>query len=121
MAFYLGRRKQGDLVVFRSPKTPTKVSHGQFFIAVIGPFQSKVGASYYALHGRDNPELSTAEDVERLARADPLMEGAIAEESMNDEELAIALEYDAQEQLEYSPHPIQQGAIACPINLNINA
>jgi len=48
------------------------------------------------------------------------MEQAIVEESMTDEELAIALECDAQDQIEYSPKSIPQGAIPCPINLNIN-
>jgi hypothetical protein len=39
---------------------------------------------------------------------------------MTDEELTIALECAAQDQIEYSPKIIQQGEIPCPINLNIN-
>ena len=103
MAIYLGKRKQGDLAQFRSPTIPTKESYGHLYTAVIGPFKSKVGASYFARYGRNNPQIRTADDAERLACADPLMEQAIVEESMTDEELAIALECDAQDQHEYSP------------------
>ena len=112
MAIYLGKRKQGDLVQFRSPIIPTKESHGHLYTAVIGPFKSKVGASYFARYGRNNPHIRTADDAERLARADPLMEQAIVEESMTDEELVIALECDAQDQHEYSPKP----TIPLPVN-----
>ena len=112
MAIYLGKRKQGDLVQFRSPTIPTKESHGHLYTAVIGPFKSKVGASYFARYGRNNPHIRTADDVERLARADPMMEQAIVEESMTDEELAITLECDAQDQHEYSPKP----TIPLPVN-----
>ena len=120
MAFYLGKRPQGDLILFHSSNIPTKETHGHLFTAVIGPFKSKVGAHYFARYGRDNPQLLMAEEVERLARADPRMEQAIVEESLSAEELATALECDAQDQLEYSPHTIQQGEIECPITLNIS-
>ena len=91
-------------ILFRSATTPTKKTHGHLYKAVIGPFKSKVGASYFARYGRNNPHIRTADDAERLARADPCMEQAIVEESMTDEELAIALECDAQDQAEYSPN-----------------
>ncbi len=112
MAIYLGKQKQGDLVQFRSPTIPTKESHGHLYTAVIGPFKSKVGASYFARYGRNNPHIRTADDAERLARADLLMEQAIVEESMTDEELAIALECDAQDQHEYSLKPLPVNSIA---------
>ena len=135
MAIYLGRRKQGDLIQFRSPTIPTKESHGHLYTAVIGPFKSKVGASYFARYGRNNPHIRTADDAERLARADPMMEQSIVEESMTDEELAIALECDAQDQHEYSPKPTipslvnpiawqgtitTQGEISCLTGLKTN-
>ena len=127
MAFYLGRRKQGDLILFCSAHTPTKESHDPRFTAVIGPFKSKVGASYYARYGRDDPRIRTAEDAERLARLDPRMEQAIVEEGMSVEELAIARECDALDQLEASPNhqpiPFQlptQGAIPCLTGLKTN-
>ena len=123
MAIYLGRRRQGDLVQFSSAFVPTRESHGHLYTAVIGPFKTKVGASYFARYGRNNPHIQTADDAERLARADPLMEQAIVEESMTEQELSIALECDALDQLEYSPQPTQlittiQGATPCPITLN---
>jgi len=135
MAIYLGRRKQGDLVQFYSSSVPTRESHGHLYTAVIGPFKSKVGASYFARYGRNNPHIQTADDAERLARADPLMEQAIIEEGMTDDELSIARECDAQDQAEYSPeatiplplNPIAwpgtiatQGAISCLTGLKTN-
>lgn len=135
MAFYLGKCGRDDLLLFRLSTVPTKESHGHHYTAVIGPFKSKVGASYFARYGRNNPQICTADDAERLARADPLMEQAIVEESMTDEELSIALECDAQDQHEYSPKPTiplpvnpiawqgtitTQGKISCLIGLKTN-
>lgn len=131
MPFYLGKRSEDDLVLFHSARPPTKQTHGHLYTAVIGPFQSKVGAGYFARYGRDGPQIHTAADAERLARADPRMERLIVEESMTDEELSIALECDAQDQAEYSPPstlPVAsrqeffhtQGAIPCPIGMKTN-
>jgi len=121
MPYYLGKRPHGDLVRFHSPTTPTKASHGHLYTSVIGPFKSKVGASYYARYGQNNPALRNLDDVERTARADPRMEQAIIEESLSVEDRSTALECDALDQLEYSPKSISQGAIPCPIHLNTNA
>ena len=127
MAYYLGRRAQGDLILFRSAQPPTKESHGQRFISVIGPFKSKVGASYYARYGQGDPRLCTAEDMERLARLDPRMEQAIVEAAMTREELAIARECEALDQLEANPnsHPIPiqlptQGELPCLTGVKTN-
>lgn len=127
MAYYLGRRAQGDLILFPSPHVPTKETHGARFISVIGPFQSKVGASYYARYGQGDPRIRTAGDADRLARLDPRMEQAIVEESMSAEELIIARECAALDQCEADPdhHPIPipiptQGAIPCLIGLKTN-
>jgi hypothetical protein len=120
VAYFLGKCGQDDLILFCSSTIPTKESHGHLYRAVIGPFKSKVGASYFARYGQNNPHIRSADDAERLARADSRMEQAIVEESMTDEELAIALECDAQDQYEYSPKPTLQGSIPCHFNLNIN-
>ena len=127
MAFYLGRRKQGDLILFRSAQPPTKESHGHHFTSVIGPFKSKVGASYYARYGQGNPHIRNADDAECLARADPRMEQAIVEEGMSEEEFAIARECDALDQLEAGPNhqpiPIQlptQGELPCLTGVKTN-
>ena len=131
MPFYLGKQSEDDLILFHSASPPTKQTHGHLYKAVIGPFQSKVGAGYFARYGRDNPQIRTAADAERLARADPRMELAIIEESMTAEELSIAQECDAQDQAEYSPQSIlpvanrqeffqTQGAIPCLIGMKTN-
>jgi hypothetical protein len=118
MAIYLGKRPQGDFVRFQSPTVPTRESHGDRFTVVIGPFQSKVGAAFFARYGANNPHIRTAGDAERLARQHPAMEQLIVEESMTAGELEAARECDLQDQLEVSPQPIQKGAISCPIMLN---
>ena len=133
MPFYLGKRGEDDLILFHSAAIPTKQTHGHSYMAVIGPFKSKVGAGYFARYGRNNPNIRTAADAERLARADPLMEQTIVEESMTNEERTIALECDAQDQAEYSPQPTlpvipihwqetfkTQGAISCLTGVNTN-
>ena len=131
MPFYLGRRSEDDLILFHSAMPPTKQTHGHLYTAVIGPFQSKVGAGYFARYGRTNPQVRTAADAERLARADPRMEHLIVEESLTAEELAIARECDAQDQAEYAPQPTlpvasrqeffpTQGAISCQIGVTTN-
>jgi hypothetical protein len=131
MPFYLGKRGEDDLILFHSTAIPNKQTHGHLYKAVIGPFKSRVGAGYFARYGRNNPDIRTTADAERLARADPRMEGLIVEESMTTEELTIALECDAEDQAEYSPPstlPVAsrqerfqtQGAIPCPIGMKTN-
>lgn len=119
MAFYLGRRGADDLVLFQSSTIPTKESHGHLYTAVIGPFRSRVGASYFSRYGRNNPHIRSADDAERLARADPLMEQDIVEESMTPEELTIALECDALDHNEYSPKSLPAGPIPWRETINI--
>ena len=131
MPFYLGRRSEDDLILFHSALPPTKQTHGHLYKAVIGPFASRVGAGYFARYGRNNPDIRTAAEAERLARADPRMEQLIVEESMTAEELSIAIDCDAQDQSEYSPSSIlsepnrqephqTQGAISCQTGMKTN-
>ncbi len=131
MPFYLGKVDADDLILFHSASPPTKQTLGHLYTGVIGPFKSRVGASYFARYGKNNPDIRSAEDAERLARADPRMEQLIVEENMTTEELTIALECDAQDQAEYSPNPTlpvenrqelfqTQGAIPCLIGLKTN-
>lgn len=131
MPFYLGKRSDDDLILIHAAFPPTKQTHGHLYKAVIGPFKSKVGAGYFARYGKNNPDIHTATDAERLAHADPRMEHLIIEESMTAEELSIARECDAQDQTEYSPIPTLpvasrqeffqlQGAIPCLTLPNIS-
>ncbi len=108
MAFYLGKRPQGDLIRFQSPTVPTSESHGDRFSVVIGPFQSKVGAAFFARYGANNPHIRTAGDAERLARQHPAMEQLIVEESLTAKELEAARECDLQDQCESSPQPLEK-------------
>lgn len=103
MAFYLGKRPQGDLVRFQSATTPTVESHGDRFRVVIGPFKSKVGAAFFARYGANNPHIQTAEDAERLARQHPVMEQLIVEESLTASELTVAHACNLQDLFEESP------------------
>ena len=130
MPYYLGRHC-GELTLFHSPCTPTKESHGHLDTAVIGPFLSRVGAHYFARYGRNNPHLRTTADAECLARADPRMDETVAEEGLNAEDLAAALECAAEDQFEsaFQPNPTEetrrefdqsQGAISCPIGVKTN-
>ena len=131
MPFYLGRRSEDDLILFHSTAIPNKQTHGHLYKAVIGPFKSKVGAGYFARYGSNNPDIRTAADAERLARADPRLEQLIVEENMTNDELSIARECNAQDQAEYSPIPTLpvasrqeffqlQGAIPCLIGMKTN-
>jgi hypothetical protein len=126
MAIYLGRCKDGDLVQFHCASVPTQESHGHLYTAVIGPFHSRLAAHYFARHGRDDPNLRSAADAERLARADPRMDAALVEESLTDEERAIADECAAEDlsrpvmpAFPQPPIPIQ-GESSCPIGLKTN-
>ena len=107
MPFYLGKIAEDDLILFHSAMPPTKQTHGHLYKAVIGPFASRVGAGYFARYGRNNPDIRTAAEAERLARADPRMESLIVEEHMTRDELSIALECDTQDQAEYSQPSIK--------------
>jgi hypothetical protein len=102
MAYYLGKRGS-ELTVFHSIKVPTRESHGHLYAGVIGPFQSRIGAGYFARYARTNPCIRTAGDVERLARADPRMDQGLVEETLSAEDLAIAQACAAQDQWEESP------------------
>ncbi|MBM3126252.1 MAG: hypothetical protein FJZ87_14475 [Chloroflexi bacterium] len=97
MAFYLGKRPQGDWLVFQSKVRPRRETHGHFFVSAIGPFKSKIAASWYHRYGRNNPQVKTPVDAERFSREDPLMELAIIEKGMTAEELADVRVFEAYE------------------------
>ena len=69
MAFFLGKRPQGDLILYEAAQ-PLKRYKSYIFTGAIGPFLSRLGASYYARCGRGNPAIRTPADAERLARED---------------------------------------------------
>lgn len=68
---YVGHVKgtmQGD--VFRSETTPTRETHGQKYLAVVGPFRTRRAADWLAdpVKGRFNPHCRCVADAERLAK-----------------------------------------------------
>lgn len=67
MKFYVGCSGYSRLV-FKAEHVPTSVSHGDRYVSVIGPFRTKRGATFMALHGRNNPHIQTVSDAERLAK-----------------------------------------------------
>lgn len=68
MAYFLGRRPQGDWVLFASPVTPTKDTHGHLYTCSQGPFRTRLAARWFNRYGRGNPHVHTVADAERLAR-----------------------------------------------------
>ena len=104
MAFFLGKRAQGDQIMYEAA-APLKRYKTYTFTGATGPFLSRLGASYYARCGRGNPSIVTPADAERLAIEDntgawPFIREQIkAEILMTPEELEatyldIACEYD---------------------------
>lgn len=69
MAFFLGKRAQGDLILYEAAQ-PLKQYQSYTFTSAIGPFLSRLGASYYAHCGDGNPAIQIPADAERLARED---------------------------------------------------
>jgi hypothetical protein len=114
MAFYLGKRPQGDLIQFQCAGRPTRQSTGGRFVSAIGPFATRLGAAYYARYGHANPEVRTCADAERMAIADPnpvwqmIREQIEVELTMSAEELA---EWRQCEVAEYEPDKPRLGAV----------
>jgi hypothetical protein len=69
MAFFLGKRALGDLILYEAAQ-PLKRYKSYTFTGAIGPFLSRLGASYYARCGQGNLAIQTPADAERLARED---------------------------------------------------
>ncbi len=60
--------KNGKREVFRSATSPTFVSHGHEYVAVIGPFRTILAAAFMAEHGQSNPHCRNVSEAERLAK-----------------------------------------------------
>ena len=68
MPYYLGKRPQGDWVLFTSSHKPTQESHGHLYTCAQGPFRTRLAARWFNRYGRGNPHVHTVADAERLAR-----------------------------------------------------
>jgi hypothetical protein len=52
---------------FQSDGTPVRETHGDTYMAVIGPFRTIRGAKYMAQYGKGNPHLQHVNDAEHYA------------------------------------------------------
>jgi hypothetical protein len=86
MPYYLGKRPQGDWVLFASPVIPTKETHGHLYTCAQGPFQTRLAARWFNRYGRDNPQVHTSADAEHLAR-EAARENLIAKQWLLEESL----------------------------------
>jgi hypothetical protein len=86
MPYYLGRRPQGDWVLFASQVPPTKETHGHLYTCAQGPFQTRLAARWFNNYGRGNPNVHTAADAEHLAR-EAARENLIAKQWLLEESL----------------------------------
>ena len=68
MPYFLGKRPEGDWVLFSSPRTPTRETHGHLYTCAQGPFRTRLAARWFNRYGRSNPHVHTVADAERLAR-----------------------------------------------------
>ncbi len=94
MAFFLGKRTQGDQLMYEAA-APLKRYKSYTFIGATGPFLSRLGATYYATRGRDNPAIITPADAERLAIEDESGAWPIIREQIEAEMLMTPEELDA--------------------------
>jgi len=65
---YVGVKADRSRAVFRSETTPTRTTHVETFVMVIGPFKTLQGAQFMKRFGEGNPNVRYTGDAERLAR-----------------------------------------------------
>jgi hypothetical protein len=65
---YVGVKADRGREVFRSETTPTRSSHGEKYVMVIGPCETMQGAQFMKRFGEGNPHVRYTGDAERLAR-----------------------------------------------------
>ena len=54
--------------VFTANNEPTQVTHGDRYMAVVGPFKTIRAANFMVVHGVNNPHLQTVADAERISK-----------------------------------------------------
>jgi hypothetical protein len=68
LPYYLGRRPQGDWVLFSSPCPPVQETYGHLYTCAQGPFRTRLAARWFNRYGWGNPHVHTVADAEHLAR-----------------------------------------------------
>ena len=66
---YIGYVTGTRLEVFRSDKEPTRQTHGDKYLASMGPFRTMRAARFMRDCGVGNPHCGTVRDAERIAKA----------------------------------------------------
>jgi hypothetical protein len=103
MLYYLGKRPQGDWVLFASPHAPTRATHGHLYNCAQGPFRTRLAARWFNRYGWGNPHVRTVADAERLAREaaieNPIVEQWLLEETLTAEEREEMYAFEAYEQV----------------------
>lgn len=67
MPYYLGKRPQGDWVLFAFTRTPTQETHSHLYACAQGSFRTSLAARWYNRYSWGNPHGRTVADAERLA------------------------------------------------------
>ena len=102
MPYCLGKRPQGDWVLFWSVHTPTQETHGHLYTCAQGPFRTRLAARWFNRYGRGNPHVCTVADAERLAheaaRDNLIVEQWLLEESLSPLEREEMYAFEAYEQ-----------------------
>ena len=57
-----------EYVRFWSKTNPTEETHGERFVATIGPFRTVAAAELMKKYGKGNPHMQHVSDCERLAK-----------------------------------------------------
>jgi Glucose-6-phosphate 1-dehydrogenase len=70
MPNYLGKRPQGDWVLFALPVSPTKETHDHFNTSAQGPFRTRLAAAWFNRYGWGNPHVHTVGDASLFTRSD---------------------------------------------------
>ena len=65
---YIGIDKNGEWFGFSSVNVPTKESHGDNFIAVIGAFRTRRAQIWALKYGKNNPHFQAVNDAEKLSK-----------------------------------------------------
>ena len=67
---YVGLLSGKGLIYFASTKEVNRVSHGELYSAVVGPFRTKRAALWAEKYGYRNPHFQHVSDAEKLSRKD---------------------------------------------------
>lgn len=68
---FVGLKEHCWREVFTSDLEPTENTHGNKYLAVIGPFDTTHGADFMARFGMGNPHCQCVTDAEQLAADNP--------------------------------------------------